>query len=112
MAARRLIRDTCEIAAAIIDGKYDADLGYIAEAVQARKKAMYRKGVKVRLVGTKNPSLDGKVGTVLKVNATRISVGVGEKKTEGAGTPFAYEVWSDGEYNVPPSMLEIVGAVA
>lgn len=105
--ARKLLRDTCEIAAAILDGKHDADLGHIVEAAQARKKMMYRKGAKVKLVGTKNPTLDGKVGTVLKVNATRISVGVGTPTTDQFGT-----TWSDGEYNVPPAMLEIVGAAA
>lgn len=101
----RLLRDTCEIAAKIIDGDYDGDLAYIAQAVQARKKTMYRKGSKVKLVGTRNVEIDGKVGTVLKVNATRVTVGLGEPTTDQFGT-----TWSEGEFNVPPAMLEVVGA--
>jgi hypothetical protein len=95
---KKLLKDTCVIAAQIIEGEFDADLGYIEQACKARKKNLFRRGTKVKLVGTRSVELDGQVGTVLKVNATRISVGLGEL------LEYGYEQ----EYNVPPNMLEIV----
>lgn len=101
--ARMLIKDTCETARRIMDGELDADLTYILEACAARKKNMYRKGTKIRLVGTKNVSLDGKEGVVTKVNAKTVSVGIGAPSTE-----FGMTYYPDGEYNVPLSMLEVI----
>lgn len=59
---------------------------------------MFRPGLRVRLVGTRNPELDGQVGTVVKVNPKRVTVGLGERDR------FGFE----REYNVPASMLELV----
>ena len=101
--ARKLLKDTCTLAAEILDGNHDADLDYIVQAAAARKKAMFRKGSKVRLTGTKNPGLDGKVGTVIRCNPKTVAVGVGEATTGIYGTTY-----DGGEYNVPLHMLEPV----
>ena len=93
----------------IMDGVHDADLSLIQGACQARLKNKFRPGMKVILRGTKNPALDGQAGVVLKANAKRISVGVGQKVTEGKGTPWAFDTYEGGEYNVPPAMGEPVG---
>lgn len=96
----RLIKDTCETARAIMAGELDADLDYIMQACSARTKGMWRKGMTVRLTGTKNPTLDGKEGVILKVNTKTITIGVGVATTDQWGTSY-----DGGEYNVPPSML-------
>lgn len=103
---KRLLKDTCEIAAEIIDGKHDDDLDYIAQAVKARIKMRFRKGDRVKLVGTRNPEIDGKVGTVLKVNAKTVSVGVGDVKHEEWDEAKRYPFYDGGEFNVPLAMLE------
>jgi hypothetical protein len=103
--ARKLLKDTCTIAAEILDGQHDDDLDYIAQACKARLKARFRKGQRVVLRGTRNVELDGKEATILKVNAKTISVGVGEPKVE-----FGYTFYSDGEFNVPPALLEAASA--
>jgi hypothetical protein len=103
-----LIKDTCPIAAEILEGKHDENLSYILEAVAARRKMMFRKGAKVRLVGTKNPELEGKEGVVLKINPKRIGVGVGEISYEEWDTRREFPSWSGGEFNVPPQMLEVL----
>lgn len=96
-----LLKDTCELAAEILDGKHDADLDFIRAAAQARLKAMFRKGAKVRMKGArKHDELNGKVGTIVKVNQRTVVVGFGEKDEWG--------FWAEGEYNVPPAMLEAV----
>lgn len=94
--ARRLLKDTCETARAIMAGELDSDLGWIAQACKARLKRMYVKGAQVRLVGTKNPEFEGKVGTIMKLNTKTVSVGVGEKDDYGF---YAHEL------NVPTHML-------
>lgn len=104
--ARTLIRDTCAVAAEIMDGMHDESLSHIQQAIAARMKNMFRPGSKVVLNKPGDP-LHGKRGVVLKVNPKRIAVGLGEKVTEHEGTDWEYEVWSDGEYLVPPSMLTI-----
>lgn len=96
--ARKLLKDTCETARAIIDGELDADLDYIAQAIRARQKSRFRPGARVRLVGTHNVTLEGVEGVVEKVNTKTITVGV------GARDRFGYE----RSFNVPPSMLETV----
>lgn len=88
----RLLRDTCALAAAIEDGEHDADLDFIHQAVQARRKRLFRYGARVRLVGTRSVELDGQVGTVLKVNARKVTVRLDDQR----------------EYNVPTGMLELV----
>lgn len=98
--AKNLLTDCGALAKAICDGEHDDELDYILSAVQYRMKTRFRKGTRVRLTGTRNVGLEGKEGTVLKVNPKRISVGLGAKNEWGG--------YDDGEYNVPPSMLEII----
>ena len=54
----------------------------------------------MRLVNTGNVELEGKVGEILKVNQKKIAVGLGQKGQWGE--------WSEGEYGIPPRMLEVV----
>lgn len=86
------------LAQEILKGDHDAELEQIDLAIRNRKRMMFRPGSKVRLVGTRNPTIDGQIGTVIKVNPKRISVGLGEKGQ------FGYEQ----EYLVPVGMLEAV----
>lgn len=106
--ARRLIKDTCQIAGEIIDGEHDDDLDYILQAVKARQKTRFRKGSRVRIVGSKDIRTEGKEGVVLKVNQKSISVGLGEKVVHGEGTGFSYDEFTDGEWNFSPSLLEVI----
>lgn len=99
---RRLLEDTCETAHAIIAGELDTDLDFIVQAAQARKKMMFRKG---SLATVSGGSLDGKTVTVLKVNQKTVIVGVGTTKIVGAGTPWEYKEWSEGEWVISPRML-------
>jgi len=101
--ARALLKDTCEIAGWIIAGDQDANLDWIEQACKARRKMLWRLGAKVRLVGTSDPSLNGKVGTIIKVNAKTVTVGLGDPEITQWGT-----YWPEGEYNVPPQMLQPV----
>lgn len=97
--ARTLIKDTSPLAAEILDGKHDAILDYLDQAIRARKKTMFRKGTRVRLTGTRNPELEGREGVVTAVNAKRISVGVGEKDEYG---------FYEDSFLVPVAMLEVI----
>lgn len=92
-----------EIAIAIMQGQHDSELETIANACKVRLKQMFRKGQKVKLVGTKNAEIDGKIGRIVKVNQKSITVGIGEPKVE-----FGEQYWPEGSYNVPPRMLEAV----
>lgn len=84
---------------AILRGDFDGEMmENIEHAVAIRKKTQFRKGTKVRLVGTKNVEIEGQIGEVIKVGPKRIAVGLGEKDAFG----FAEQ------YNVPPRMLEVV----
>jgi hypothetical protein len=94
----KFLKDTCALAAEILDGAHDADLDYIQQAVQERRKNTFRPGLRVRLHGTRDPELDGQVGTVVKVNPKRVTVGLGERDQ------FGYP----REFNVPAAMLELV----
>lgn len=96
-----LLKDTCLIAAQILDGDFDGDLDHIASAVAARKKMMFRPNARVRLVGTRNPEIDGQIGTVVKVNAKRVTVGLGDRDPV-----FGYAQ----EFLVPVAMLELVAS--
>jgi hypothetical protein len=84
----------------IVDGAHDADLDIIVQAAKARLKFKFRKGQRVRLVGTKNVELDGKEAIITKVNQKTISVAIGEKDEWG--------FYPEGEYNVSPGLLEVV----
>lgn len=89
------------IVQAILDGAHDDDLDLIVQAAKARTKNLWRKGTRIRLIGTKNPALEGKEGVITGVNARSIAVGLGEVKRHEWGTEYA-----DGEFNVPTHMLE------
>ena len=99
-----MLRDT-PIGKQIIEGEFDEVLDVIEQSVHYRKKLMFRVGAKVRLVGTRNVEIDGKIGTVLKVNSKRISVGLGNPDPNfGTRNPY----YPEGIYNVPVGMLEVV----
>lgn len=98
--ARQLLRDTSETARQIMDGELDAELDTLQQAIAARRKNMFRSGTRVRVHGANNAELNGQVGTVMRVNPKRISVGFGE---------YDHEIGLfEREYNIPPSMLEPV----
>lgn len=85
--------------AGIIAGEFDGELMEdIQHAIALRKKAQFRPGTKVRLTGTTNVELEGKIGEVIKVGPARIKVGLGEKDQFG----------HTDIYNIPPRMLEVV----
>lgn len=67
---------TSDTATQIVRGQLDAELAQIERAVKQRKKAMFRRGSKVKLVNLRpaRPDLEGQIGTCVKVNATRITV--------------------------------------
>lgn len=107
----------------ILDGDLDELLQDIEHAMYFRKRNRFRKGSQVRLVNTRNPSLDGQVGTILKINAKTITVRVGgdpafkhaterELDAMDMDTLKAYldssEARQGREYNVPQAMLEPV----
>jgi hypothetical protein len=95
-----------EVCSQIVAGNHDGDLDAILQAVTYRKKIMFRPGAKVRLVNTRNPEMEGQIGTVIKVNSKRISVGLGEPEgLRGAYGRKPY--YPDGELLVPASMLEM-----
>jgi hypothetical protein len=101
--ARKLLRDASPLAAAILDGQHDAELELIKQAVAARMRDRFRRGTMVRVHSTRDLRLHGMVGTVMKVNPTRITVGFGEYHETEFGSFF------DAEYNIPPNMLETSG---
>lgn len=86
---------------AILDGEYDGvGLENLSHAIALRKKTMFRKNTKVRVTAECNSGeLVGREGVVIKVNSTRITVGLGERQPWGG-----YE----SEYGFPPRMLEVV----
>lgn len=89
--ARKTWDEVGGVALAIINGEHDSDLQYIQQACGQRIKRMFRKGQRVKLVGTTNVELEGKVGTIEKVNTKTISI------------------WLDdgGGFNVSPNLLEV-----
>lgn len=89
----------------IIDGKHDDELEAIQSVAAWRFKNLWRKGMPVRLKGTKSPVLEGKTGVIVRVNQKTATVGVGKATTDQWGTTY-----DGGEYNVPPRMLEKVTA--
>jgi hypothetical protein len=90
--ARRTWEDVGGIALEIIRGEHDADLQYIQQACGQRIKRMYRKGQRVKLVGTKNVELDGKIAVITKVNTKTLSITIPDV----------------GEYNVSPALVEAI----
>ena len=80
------------VANQIIKGEHDSDLQYIQQACAQRFKRMFRKGQRVKLVGTKSVELDGKIGVIQKVNTKTVTI----------------TILNVGEYNVSPNLLEIV----
>jgi hypothetical protein len=94
-----------EIVQQIIDGQHDEELDMIQQAAKYRLKNLWRKRQTIRLEGTKNPDLEGKIGVIVKVNQKSITVGLGEATTDQWGTTYA-----GGEWNVSPSLLRKVEA--
>lgn len=101
--ARTLLKDTCDIAREILDGKHDADLANIRHACDARLKRQWMKGMRIRLVGTRNAHIEGAEGVILKVNQKSVTVGLGTAETSQWGTTY-----SQGEFNVSPGLLQKV----
>ncbi len=91
---RRTWEEVGGVANEIIKGEHDADIQYIQQACVQRFKRMFRKGMRVRLVGTGNVELDFKEGVIEKVNTKTVSVAI-------PGT---------AGYNVSPNLLELVDA--
>ena len=91
--ARKTWEDIGGVAHAIVKGEHDADLHWINQACKQRIKQMFRKGQKVRIVGTGTPELDFKQGFIDKVNTKTISVDLGDEL---------------GIYNVSPNLVELV----
>jgi len=106
MARRKM--DLGPLAKAIFDGEHDDELAGILAAAQARQKNRFRKGTRVRVVGTKNPRTDGKVGVVLKVNPKTIQVGVGNVSFAEWDTEKQFPDYEGGEWNMSSSFLEVV----
>jgi hypothetical protein len=100
-----LLKDVHPFIAEILEGKHDDILDQVTFACKARLKSRFRKGMTVRLVGTGNPEAEGKVGVVTRVNQKTVAVGCGTYDRE-------WETYEDGEYNVPPRMLEVVTSEA
>lgn len=71
------LRDTCPLAAEIIDGNHDADLQYVAEAAAQRlkwvMKNQFRRGSRVRLTAEAR-ELEGREAIVDAVNQKTITV--------------------------------------
>ena len=89
------------IADAILRGDYDDQLNFIQHACSLRLKRMFRKGAMVEITSGK---LEGLTGVVLKVNPKRVAVGLGDHSTEHGA-----DYYSAGSWNVPPSMLRVLG---
>jgi hypothetical protein len=100
---RPLLSDISPLHAEIIKGDYDEHLDSLVQAIEWRRKSIWRKGMKVRVVNCNTERLNGKEGIVLKVNKVRISVGLGKATKYPYGTTY-----EDGEYGFPPHMLEAV----
>lgn len=93
--------DAGEVALAIMRGDHDDMLRHIQQACTTRLKGMWRKGMRVKLVGTRSVDLEGKEAVILKVNTKTISVGVGTATTDQWGTTY-----EGGEYNVSANLLQ------
>lgn len=94
-----------EVALAIMRGEHDEHLQHIQNACKTRLKMSYRKGQRFVLKGTRSVDLEGKECVIIKVNAKSITVGVGEHTRDQFG-----DMYSDGTYNVSPSLLTPIGA--
>lgn len=102
--ARRLLKDTCELAAEILNGDHDEILDHIEQAAAARRKNLFRVGQVVRFVNVRGPaSLEGREGTIFGKNPKTFKVGLGSFVTDEFGG-----YWTEGEFNVPASMLQAV----
>lgn len=75
-----LLKDTCQLAADILEGKYDGDLDHVIQAAQHRVKVVahqsgIRKGAKVRLKhDARNKDFRGREGRVVRINKKSVSV--------------------------------------
>ena len=102
--ARRLLRDTCELAAEIEDGKHDENLVHIERAAQFRLKrktaeAGIRKHARIRVIADDH-RVKNREGTVLSVNQKTVSVELDPLEKDG---------WPES-WRVPHEWLEVVDA--
>lgn len=102
---------------AILDGDLDDDLAILIVNAKRRQshslRRTYRIGQRVKLVGTRNATVEGKVGEVAKVNPSRVVVFLDDDWREWMGPRerlTAREKADYGSFSVPPSMLEVEGA--
>lgn len=80
------------IALAIVSGEHDESLSDIQAACKQRIRRLFRAGQRIELTGTRNVTLEGAKGVILKTNVKTITVRLDDER----------------EYNVPPSMLKAV----
>lgn len=104
--ARRLLKDTCPLAGAILEGEHDDDLQHIISAAQHRQKSLWTKNTRVRVTGTGNPKTEGAEGVILKVNPKTITVGLGEITYADWDERKQCPVYAGGEWNMTPNFLE------
>ncbi len=76
--ARQLLKDTCELAAEILDGKHDDVLEYVAQAADARLKRRaaesgIRKHGRIRVTAAES-QIAGREGRVVSVNKKTVKV--------------------------------------
>lgn len=105
-----LLKDTCTLAAEILDGKHDENLAHVVRAAQHRLKITmqksFRPGSRIRFIDDPRAGdLAGKESTVLKVNKTTIAVGMGEKVIDDF-SPDGY--FPEGEWRVSPGLVEAI----
>lgn len=95
------------VAQAVLDGKHDDELAAILAAAQARQKNRFRRGTRVRVVGT-GTETEGREGVVLKANPRTITVGLGEVGYEDWDEAHRYPVYDGGEWNMTANFLQVV----
>jgi hypothetical protein len=93
--------DWPEVVRQIMEGEHDDTLDLIQSAAKARIKNMWRKQMRIRVHGSKNPDLEGVEGVITKVNVKTITVGLGDAEVTQFGT-----IYSKGEWNMSPGLLE------
>lgn len=103
--ARKLLKDVHPFIAEILEGQHDEILDQVAHACKVRLKSRFRKGQRVKIVNCGNPEIEGREGVIVRVNQKTIAVGCGNFDPE-------WEVYDGGDFNVPPSMLEVIVAPA
>lgn len=98
---------------AIMAGEVDEDLDVIERNARLRARTAAKRafplGSRVRLHGTRNPNYEGREGTVVKINPTRLLVWFDEDHAEWMGPLERMTLAEKASYaslGVPPSMLQ------